>query len=231
LHDAEIRKLHSIEDDDWWFCERRAILARFIRSLGQPGVSLDIGAATGGNSQVLKKAGWSTLALDLNEIASGLAHKRGLSTTRADAHSLPLANNSVDFVIALDVLEHLDDDTKAVLEIKRVLKLGGVTLISVPCDMQLWSQHDVMVGHRRRYSALSLTRLIRSAELEIDGLWNWNVLLRPFATSHRRCASNNPIKIPPTANRILKLIIATERYLPVDSLPGLSLMLRAHRET
>lgn len=227
---TEIRKLASLEDRHWWYRERRALLRRALRRLPQPGNALDVGAAGGGNTRVLRAHGWNPLALEYSESGAQVARERGLNVMRADARRLPLASRSMDLVVAFDILEHFEEDVMAAAEFRRVLRPGGTTLIAVPCDMRLWSAHDVAVSHVRRYSRESLSAAVSKAGLTIDEMWSWNVLLRPVAAWRRRRATGSDLdEVNGVVNAGLSAIIATERYLPVKSLPGVSLMLRAHR--
>jgi len=227
---TEIRKLAELEDRHWWYRERRALLARALRKAGRPGRALDVGAACGGNTRVLKAHGWRPVALEYSESGAEVARERGLDVIRADARFLPFATGSLDLVVAFDILEHIEEDVRAAAEFRRVLRPGGTALIAVPCDMRLWSAHDVAVSHVRRYSRETLTDTISKAGLVIDELWSWNVLLRPVAAWRRRKATGSDLDdMSGVVNQALTAIITVERYLPVKSLPGVSLMLRAHR--
>ncbi|MEV1287983.1 class I SAM-dependent methyltransferase [Micromonospora sp. NPDC049679] len=231
---TEIRKLAALEDTHWWYRERRALLARALRRLSaagqQPGRALDIGAAGGGNTRVLRAHGWRPVALEYSQDGAEVAAERGLDVIRADARFLPLPSASLDLVVAFDILEHIEEDHLAAAEIRRALRPGGTALIAVPCDMKLWSAHDVAVGHVRRYDRATLTTVLEKAGLVVDELWSWNVLLRPVAAWRRRKSTGSDLdELPGLVNLGLTTIIAAERYLPVRSLPGVSLMLRAHR--
>jgi SAM-dependent methyltransferase len=226
---TEIQKLTALEQTHWWYKERRALLDRQLRRLARPGVALDIGAAGGGNTRVMQARGWRTVAADYSVTAVEVARSRGLSSLRADARALPVRSGSCDLVTAFDVLEHIDEDHLVTAEIARVLKPGGIVLIAVPCDMSLWSAHDEAVGHVRRYSQAALAQVVRQAGLEIDSMWSWNVLLRPALALRRRSATGSDLDaVAPLTNRVLTSVIVAERYLPVKSLPGVSLILRAH---
>ena len=231
---VEIRKLAALEDRHWWYRERRALLARELRRLRRagvtPGYAVDIGAAGGGNSRVLKAYGWRPLALEYSVEGVQVAAERGLDALRADARYLPFASGSAGLVIAFDILEHFDEDYLAAEEIVRTLRPGGTALIAVPCDMKLWSAHDEAVGHVRRYQRDELVQLAEKAGLVVDSIGSWNVLLRPVAAWRRRSSTGSDLsELPGVVNLGLTAVIAAERYLPVKSLPGVSLMLRAHR--
>lgn len=230
MDSAEIRRHVALEGRHWWHRERRAILDRELQRLGVPGEALDIGAAGGGNCEVLTARGWKPLAVDYSPLATEIARERGFDAMQADARDLPLTTGTFDLVLAMDVLEHIDEDHLAAEEIARVLRPGGRAFIAVPCDMELWSAHDLALGHVRRYSRESLTGLIGKAGLVIDDLWSWNVLLRPIAKWRRRQSTGCDLKeLHPAVNAALSAVVALERYLPVGSLPGVSLMLRAHK--
>jgi hypothetical protein len=96
--------------------------------------------------------------------------------------------------------------------------------------MALWSAHDDAVGHVRRYSRPELTSLIQKAGLTIERMWSWNVLLRPAVAVRRKSSTGSDLgEVSPLANGLLTTVVVAERYLPVKSWPGVSLMLRARR--
>ena len=230
MDSAELRLLTSLEDRHWWYRERRAILKRELRRLPGPGLALDIGAAGGGNTRVLKAHGWQAAALEYSDSAVEVARSRGISVIRADARDLPVRSGTCGLVTAFDVLEHIDEDYRAAAEMTRVLQPGGTALIAVPCDMALWSAHDDAVGHVRRYSRPGLTSVIEKAGLTIERLWSWNVLLRPAVALRRRSSTGSDLsEVSSPVNGLLTAVVVAERYLPVKSWPGVSLMVRARR--
>jgi SAM-dependent methyltransferase len=230
MEETEIHRLTALEDRHWWYRERRAILRRELRDL-RPGRALDVGAAGGGNTRVLADEGWDATATDSSAAAVETARDRGLRAFQADARVLPVESASVDLVTAFDVLEHVVEDHLVVEQIARVLRPGGRVLIAVPCDMSLWSPHDDAVGHVRRYCRDSLTGVVEKSGLRVERLWSWNVLLRPLIARHRRDSRGSDLDdVPPLVNAALSGVVALERYLPVKSLKGVTLFLRARRE-
>ncbi len=226
---TEVRKLAELEDEHWWYRERRHLLEREVRGL-RPGTALDVGAAGGGNTRVLRRMGWRAIALEYGAEGAGVARERGLATLRGDATALPVADSSIDLVVAFDVLEHLDDDGAAVREVHRVLRRGGRYLVAVPCDPRLWSAHDEAVGHVRRYTRAGLTSLLVRGGFSLGPVRSWNVLLRPVVALRRRASTGSDLEsMSPLVNHGLRAVITAERYLPVRSLPGVSLMVEARR--
>jgi SAM-dependent methyltransferase len=225
---TEVRKLAALEDTHWWYRERRHLLSQAIRGL-RPGTALDIGAAGGGNTRVLQAAGWSVVALEYGPEGAEVAAERGLPVVRGDATALPVSDASVDLVVAFDVLEHILDDVRAVAEIKRVLRPDGTFLIAVPADPRLWSEHDVAVDHVRRYTRATLTSALERGGFELDWMNSWNVLLRPVVAMRRRSSSGSDLEeLHPAVNLGLRAIVTAERYLPVRSMPGVTLLAQAH---
>jgi SAM-dependent methyltransferase len=227
---TEVRKLAALEDRHWWYRERRALLSRQLRRLNETSVALDIGAAGGGNTRVLRSHGWRAVALEYGQDGAEVARDRGLDVLRADARAIPVRSASLGLVVAFDILEHIEEDHVAAGEMLRVLRPGGTALVAVPCDMRLWSAHDVAVGHVRRYTRESLRDVMEKAGFVVDSVRSWNVLLRPVAAWRRRHSTGSDLAhVPAVLNRGLSIVVAAERYLPVGNLPGVSLVLRASR--
>jgi SAM-dependent methyltransferase len=90
---------------------------------------------------------------------------------------LAFAEQSFDVIIASDVFEHIDDDTAAVKECRRVLKPGGQLIVFVPAFSFLWSGHDEVNFHKRRYTRAQLLRLLAEAGLSVERSSYWNFLL------------------------------------------------------
>ncbi|MEV0581656.1 class I SAM-dependent methyltransferase [Nonomuraea sp. NPDC050310] len=229
METTEIRRLVQLEETHWWYRERRAILRKELRSL-KPGRAVDIGAAGGGNTRVIAKAGWRATATDFSDLAVEVARERGLDAVQADARKLPFEDGEADLVTAFDVLEHIEEDDRVAAEIARVLRPGGTALIAVPCDMALWSAHDEAVGHVRRYAKDELVRVVTGAGLVVERVWSWNVLLRPVVVLRRKRSTGSDLEeLSGLVNAGLTAIITLERYLPVKGLPGVTLFLRAHK--
>jgi SAM-dependent methyltransferase len=175
------------EDWDWWHAGRRRVLARILRrglsSCGLP-VSgaeiLDVGCGTGGTTAFLGRE-HRVIGCDVATDAVRLARGRGLALVRASAESLPFSPASFDVVLALDVLEHHDDDSAVALEARRVLRPGGLLLVTVPCFSFLWGPHDVLSHHRRRYVLPSLRASLERGGLRILRASYFNALLFPAA--------------------------------------------------
>ena len=232
LDTAEIEKLARLEDRNWWYKERRHLLSTMIDRSGAIGPALDIGAAGGGNTAALIKAGIDATALEQDETGVQICKHRGVPAVQGDARSLQFASQSFNLVIAFDVLEHIDNDVLAISEIHRVLRPGGWFFVAVPLDETLWSPHDTAVGHVRRYDKGDLLAKLRRSGFSIRDQGSWNVLLKPVVRARRRKISGSDLTdLPAWQNAMLSMIIRSERVLPVKRLPGVSMTVLAQRPT
>jgi SAM-dependent methyltransferase len=225
-HD-QIENMANVEDDHWWFRERRALISKAIQGI-PPSRALDIGAGAGGNTRVLQAAGWEATALEYSDAGVELARARGVHVVQGDARSIPFPDDYFGLLVAFDVLEHIEEDDQVVAEIARVVRPGGKVLIAVPADPRLWSAHDEAIGHVRRYSRTELVALFDSSCFRVDKVRSWNVLLRPVVAMRRKRIEGNDLKpLPKPINASLSIIIRAERFLPVANISGVSLLLDA----
>lgn len=235
MDEAEIEKLATLEAKHWWYSARRAMLRRATQGL-PAGKALDVGAGAGGNTAVLQDGGWSATAVELSPTGAAIARQRGMAVIRADATALPFPRDTFDLVVSMDLWEHVEADHLAAAEAFRVLKPGGALYLAVPSDMHLWSDHDVAVGHVRRYARDDLIELVHGAGFVITKIDSWNVLLRPAVRWRRRSSdtgtgesSSDLMPVPWPLNAALRLVVELERWLPVRRRRGVSLVVRAHK--
>jgi hypothetical protein len=100
--------------------------------------------------------------------------------------------------------------------------------VAVPADPRLWSEHDVAVDHVRRYTRVTLRDLLERGGFELTSLSSWNVLLRPVVALRRRTSTGSDLEtLHPVVNFGLRGIVTLERYLPVQAMPGVTLLAQA----
>src|SRR6266481_3322354 len=140
-----------------------------------------------------------------------------------DLGALPLAPAAFDVVLALDVLEHLDDDATALAEAARLLKPGATLVVTVPARPSLWGAQDVVSHHRRRYTKRTLRALFARAGLPAPELTYFNTLLFPPLAAVRWLARAGRLSAQPAsdfeknrpglANELLARVFALECHL------------------
>jgi SAM-dependent methyltransferase len=231
MDEDEIARSAALEQRHWWYAGRRALVRRELSRLS-PGRALDVGCGPAGNSAVLRDLGWDVTALDYVHDSAVLARRRALNAVQSDARSLPFSDASFDLVLSSDAWEHITEDDEVAAESHRVLRPGGRLLVMVPAGMDLWSGHDVALGHVRRYERDELVGVVEKAGFVVDDVFSWNVLLRPVARARRKnrteCASEME-PVSPVVNWGLRATVALESILPVRRRRGISLVLRATR--
>ena len=223
------------EERHWWYRARREVVAALIERVVKPPKNaklLEIGCGTGHNLAMLGKYG-EVDALEVDGIARGMAEERlGRSVLAAPLPELAgLPDDGYDVVAALDVIEHIPDDKAALEGIARVLKPGGKLVMTVPAHQWMWSAHDVVNHHQRRYSKSGLKRLIEGSPLQLESIGYLNSLLFPVAMAQRLASKisgkddANLAPPPQPINQALERVFAAERRLigRVPLPPGLSL--------
>ena len=171
----------EVEATHWWFVGRRQLFARELRHAGLSSGSrvLDVGTGTGANLRLLRSLQVENIAgLEANELAIQHCLSKGLGEVRrGDICAMPFADQTFDFVLATDVIEHVDADSIALAEVVRVLKDGGRVLLTVPAFSSLWGLQDIVAHHKRRYRLTPLLQKMRAAGLEPQRYYYFNYLL------------------------------------------------------
>jgi SAM-dependent methyltransferase len=176
-----LRQFEALAADHWWFRGRRAVFAQLLGAhLGQTRVrrALDVGCGAGSFVPVLRRFSDEVHGIDVALPDAPFAALG--SRARASADRLPFADESFDLVCLFDVLEHLDDDKRALCEAFRVLRPGGLLVASVPAYAWMYANNDRIAGHRRRYVRRGLRLLAARARLRVERLTHVNVALFPL---------------------------------------------------
>jgi SAM-dependent methyltransferase len=174
---------HQAEDRHWWYRGRRTVLDGVIAGLGLPANAriLDAGCGSGRFMVELARRG-TVIGVELSDTSVALAQRRAIGEVIAGSVlEMPFPDASFDLAVSLDVIEHLEDDLAALRELRRTVAPGGALLVTVPAYQWLWSGHDEINHHHRRYTRRSLQRVAEQAGWNQVRTTYFNSLLLPVA--------------------------------------------------
>lgn len=187
----EYEKMKKLESFYWWHIGRRSIIHTIMQKYFNRSANhneciiLDAGCGTGGNLIILKKFG-KVIGIDESPDALQLASKEGFSKlVLGEVTKLPFLDNLFDCVALFDVLEHIEDDESALRECSRVLKPRGAFILTVPAYQWLWSGHDEVLNHKRRYTKYEIIQKIKKAGFDIRFASYAITLLFPLMALYR----------------------------------------------
>lgn len=166
MNDNEFERNYKVEAAYWWNVGRFKIIDSFTKRYIQPSLKsrmVDLGCGTGATTLWLQKFG-KVKGVDDSPKALDYCRKRGLKDlTRSNMETLKLPSGQFDAAFALDILEHVKNDSKAIREIFRILKSGGKLLVTSPAYQWLWSEHDEVCHHQRRYTLVEMAQKLEAA--------------------------------------------------------------------
>ncbi len=174
---------HRVEDQHWWYRGRRIVLEGVIAGLGLPADAriLDAGCGSGRNMIDLSRHGTVT-GVELSEPSVEIARARNCGEVIAGSVlEMPFEDGTFDLAVSLDVIEHLEDDVSALRELRRTVAPGGALLVTVPAYQWLWSGHDEINHHHRRYTRSTLESAAQQAGWRAVRTTHFNSLLLPAA--------------------------------------------------
>ncbi len=225
MREAHLSEMRDLEDHYWWFIARRKLAVALLDDLARNhGRLLDAGCGAGALLAELAARG-RAVGVDVAAPAIAITRRRGPhALAQADARDLPFRADVFDAVMLCDVLEHIDDDRRALLEAARVLKPDGVVIITLPALHLLWSNHDEALGHYRRYHSRDLRRMLQAAGLSVERisfglffLFPTALVLRPLQRLFTRRREQPPetgiIPVPAFLNRLLIRLMDLENAL------------------
>lgn len=124
----------------FWHKRKWTTLNEILR--GARGKLLDIGCADGTTTRQIKHSYHNLKVTGVDIYPKAISYAKrvsaGINFLTADAHALPFTKNTFDWVVAIEVLEHLHDSEKVLEEIRRVLKKGGYLIVGQDTDSLLF---------------------------------------------------------------------------------------------
>lgn len=215
-------RIRELETEHWWFVGRRRVLNALIQRLAPPPQAqiLEVGCGAGGNIPLLKTHGEVAALEPDDDSRAYVAERFGITV---DGGMLPdglsYAPRSFDLICAFDVIEHVDDDAGSIAALAGLLKTGGALLTTVPAYQWMWSHHDVLHHHKRRYTLARYRKLFAQSGLQIETAGYFNTLLFPVAAALRLVKrwrgdqSADDAMPSPWLNRLLTKIFSLEAPL------------------
>ena len=222
LYDAHDR----LEDRHWWFEGRRRVIREVLQRHLLPRAGrrlLDVGCGTGGMFPMLSGFG-EVDGAEASPDALERAHRK-FPKRRIEPCALPhtLPEGTWDVISAFDVIEHLDEPIPSLRLMRSRLPFDGQVVVTVPAFQFLWSHHDEVNQHRRRYSRLQLVSELSSAGLRVTFVSYYNTLLFPAVAGARllermmpsrfakSSGESNLEETPGPLNRALTTLFGSER--------------------
>ncbi|MBI9016397.1 MAG: class I SAM-dependent methyltransferase [Phycisphaerae bacterium] len=232
-------QMYELEQHFWWFTAKRRIISHLLKKFlpKNSGKKVcDIGCGCGMTMVELQEQGYDISGIDFSDTALGYCRQRNMTVFKGDIiKGLELKDGCFDAALMLDVAEHLDDDTAGITEALRLVKPGGILIITVPAYSWLWTKRDALHHHKRRYNMSQFKKIIAPLDVKIVRLSYANSLLFPLALAERlfhKCLPflqrDADIIIPPLgSNELLCEIFALEKHILSAGIPmfaGLSIL-------
>ena len=152
------------EKNHWWFRVRRNIILSLIKKYKVPKTVkvFDFGCGSGCTVGYLQKLGYDASGSDISLEAIEFGLSKGIRNIAAVPNlEISPPEEAFDLILALDVIEHIQDDSGAIRNIERALRPGGLAVITVPAYQWLWGVQDDIAYHYRRYAIGSLTKVLK----------------------------------------------------------------------
>lgn len=215
---------YRLERDHWWFAARGKMLMNHLKNLLAEKTNLkilNVGVATGRTSELLQQFG-EVISIEFDEECCAFTNEVvKIPVQQGSILELPFQDNQFDLVCSFDVIEHVEDDHLAASELERVCKHDGIICATVPAFQFLWSQHDVVNHHYRRYTRTNFLKLFHS-ELIYSSYFNF-LLFFPIATfrlltswikgnKNTSNKTDSEIEMNPIINKLMYRVFYLENY-------------------
>ncbi|MDO8628481.1 MAG: class I SAM-dependent methyltransferase [Nanoarchaeota archaeon] len=187
MESHEYKNMYELEETHAWFRVKREMILDLFNCYGKTNSRiLDIGCGTGVIAHTLARNNQVT-GLDISSEALKYAKIRNplLKWMKGDAQDIKCKANTFDVIIASDVIEHVDDDYRALRSIHKSLSKGGKLILTVPAFEWLWGKDDDMLHHKRRYTKRQVRQLLVETGFKVNFLNFWDFIPFPIAIVYK----------------------------------------------
>jgi SAM-dependent methyltransferase len=190
-----VATLECVRRHPWWQARAKLVLAALQRNnIFPPATVAEIGCGWGTNMDVLERSGYKITGFDISRRILEMIDRPERNLVEMDVNrELPANHQNFDALLALDVLEHLDDDRGAIGRMAKLLRPNGLAVISVPALPELFSEFDEIQGHRRRYLPGSLRAAFADSGLTVRNIFFWGAWMIPILRRTRKTARDQKI--------------------------------------
>ena len=176
------KQYYTLEREHWWYMARIKILASFVKLhlfKGEPLKILNVGVATGATSEMLLQFGTVTSIEYDKACIDFVNNNTSIKVQQGSITEIDFEDNTFDLVCAFDVIEHVENDQKAASELLRVCSKKGYVFVTTPAYQFLWSEHDVVNHHYKRYTLGGFKKLFEKDLYNIVKQTYFNTFLFP----------------------------------------------------
>lgn len=224
---AYFEHLSAIEERHFWFRARNTVISSLVKQITsemQPGYRLlEVGCGTGNVLRVLQDACSKGVVVGMDLFSEGLKYARQYTScnlVRGDIRAMPFAKK-FEIICLFDVLEHIDDDKKALEDLNSLLTDDGVLLLTVPAHQSLWSYFDEVSHHCRRYELDELENKLIRTGYRVEYLTYYMSSIFPIIWIGRRLKgmfdrrsahdqASDELRLMPVVNGLLTSLLALE---------------------
>ena len=171
------------ENLDWWWYKAKTNLLKFIIENKRQTIDrsfnkiLEIGPGLGKNLKYLSSLGVVDILKTEPEFIKYIELNRENYINKI-YNNIDKIEEKYDFIVMLDVLEHIENSQEFMLSVNQILKRSGEVILGVPAYSQLWSSHDEKLDHYRRYNWKKIYSDCNS--FDIAERYGFNYLLLPI---------------------------------------------------
>ncbi|HME87522.1 MAG TPA: class I SAM-dependent methyltransferase [Candidatus Nanoarchaeia archaeon] len=199
------------EKKNAWFVERKNLVYSLLKNVRKDASILEIGCGSGYILDHLQKNGFKKVS-GVDSSKGFLKYYKNISKST----KLVVKKNAYDVILLLDVIEHVKKEDEILRKIQTMLKSQGTLLISAPAYQFLWSHHDELNQHYRRYTKGMLRKALARNNFSIERMTYWNsIMLLPIfiikkLQNIRKSKASNMETMPTWSNGIYKLLLKIE---------------------